>query len=109
MFLIFIGYSDPIFSNADGFFLFFGKYEPGDYQKQAVLTASEYKQDVGYVSELGNIRFDHINWSVDSHEKGIVVGDSILIPDDSLRVNHKLIKKIDFLNGNEAFKIVEVR
>ena len=63
---------------------------------------------MGYVSELDNIRFSHLNWSVDSQKKGVVVGDSIVIPDDSLRDNHKLIKRINFLNGNEAFKVVQI-
>lgn len=90
------------------FFLFFGKYPPKKYQTQAKLVASEYVGDVGYVERLDNIYFTHLNWAVDKEESGIVVADSIVIPDESLGKNQKLIQKIDYLDGNEAFKIVEV-
>ncbi|OGM57813.1 hypothetical protein A3A50_02255 [Candidatus Woesebacteria bacterium RIFCSPLOWO2_01_FULL_38_20] len=94
------------------YFLFFQKYDPAKYQKQAKLVASEYKNDVGYVTKLDNIEFVPIDWSVNRGDNGtLIVGDPIRIPpedsnDPSL---FKLVKEIKYLDGQPAFRIIEVK
>lgn len=95
------------------YFLFYQKYPPAEYQKQAKLIESEYKGDVGYVTKLDNIEFTPIDWSVDRGESGtLFVADTIRIPpedskDESL---FRLIKEIKYLNGRDtAFRIIEVK
>jgi len=94
------------------YFLFFQKYDPAKYQKQAKLIESGYKGDVGYVTKLDNIEFAPIDWSVNRGEhETLFVADTIRIPpEDSKDENlFKLIKEIKYLDGNTAFRILEVR
>jgi len=99
------------------YFLFYGvsldsqKYNPQNYQKYAHLKESEFG-DVGQVEQLENIYFSAIDWSVARGEKGVLfVADPIRIPDeDSQDPNlFQLIKKINYLDGSPAFKIIEVK
>ncbi|MFZ5933184.1 MAG: ArnT family glycosyltransferase [Patescibacteria group bacterium] len=94
------------------YFLFYQKYDPAKYQKQAKLVESEYKGDVGYVTSLENIEFAPIDWSINRGERGtLFVADTIRIPpedskDESL---FRLVKEIKYLNGRDtAFRIIEV-
>jgi hypothetical protein len=94
------------------YFLFYQKYDPATYQAQANLVESGFKGDVGYIERLDNIYFWPINWPADKKEANtIVVADEIRIPDKdfSNEENLTLLKEIKYLNGNNAFKIVEVR
>jgi len=95
------------------FFLFYQKYDPAKYQKQATLIESEYKGDVGYVTKLDNIEFAPIDWSVNRGEHGtLFVADTIRIPpEDSKDENFfKVIAEIKYLDGlNTAFRVVEVK
>ena len=95
------------------FFLFYGKYDPAKYQKQANLVESEYKGDVGYVTKLDNIEFAPIDWSVNRGEHGtLFVADTIRIPpEDSKDENlFKVITEIKYLDGlNTAFRVIEVK
>lgn len=93
------------------YFLFYQKYDPEKYQRQAKLTESEYKGDVGYVEHLDNICFCAIDWPQNKKEHGaLVVADKIRIPDVELSgESANLIKEIKFLNGDVAFRIVEVK
>lgn len=94
------------------YFLFFQRYDPAKYQEQAKLTESEFKGDVGYVTKLDNIEFAPIDWSVNRGEKGtLFVADTIRIPpeDSKDEGQFKLIKEIKYLDGNSAFRILEVR
>ncbi|MCH7730099.1 glycosyltransferase family 39 protein [Patescibacteria group bacterium] len=94
------------------YFLFFQRYDPAKYQKQARLVESEYKGDVGYVEKLDNICFCPIDWSVNRGESGtLFVADTIRIPpeDSSDETLFKLIKEIKYLNGNTAFRVLEVK
>lgn len=94
------------------YFLFYQKYDPLKYQKQANLIESEYKGDVGYVTNLENIEFVPIDWSVNRGDHGsLIVGDLIRIPDeDSSDPNQfTLIKRIKYLDGKTAFKIIDVK
>lgn len=101
------------------YFLFYGGdghtqgYDPSKYQKNAKLTVADSALDVGYVTQIDNIKFVPIDWSVNRGEKGtLFVADSIRIPpEDSKDENlFKVISEIKYLNGRDmAFRIVEVR
>jgi len=107
------------FSQPYIYFLFYGaaeepqKYDPAIYQKQSKLIESEYKGDVGYVEKLDNICFCAIDWPVNKQEHGaLIVADAIRIPDEELITSAdsiKLIKEIKFLDGNTAFRVVEIK
>jgi len=91
------------------YFLFYDKYSPAEYQKQAILVASEYEKDVGYVEKIDNIEFNVIDWQALRNESGtLVVADPV-----SLLANkseYKLVKEIQYLNGiDTAFQIVEIQ
>lgn len=94
------------------YFLFYQRYDPHKYQEQANLIESDFKGDVGYVEKIDNIYFWPINWPADRQEKStIVVADEIRIPDEdfSKEENLTLLREIKYLDGNTAFKVVEVR
>lgn len=93
------------------YFLFYQKYDPVKYQEQAKLIESEYKGDVGYIEKLDNICFCVIDWPQVKNEHGIlVVADDIKIPENELKSDSvNLIKEIKYLNGDTAFRIVEVK
>ena len=91
------------------YFLFYQKYSPAKYQAQAKLKESAVG-DVGQVERLDNIYFAPIDWSVNRGEKGsLFVADTIRIPveDSSDPEQFKLIKEINYLNTNPAFRIIE--
>ena len=102
------------------YFLFYGLdgssasrgYDPTKYQKQAELVESEYKGDVGYITKLDNIEFTPIDWSVNRGDHGtLFVADTIRIPPEDSRDESlfNLIKEIKYLNGETAFRILEVK
>jgi len=94
------------------YFLFFEKYDPSAYQKQANLVPSEFAGDVGFQTKLDNIQFTPIDWSVNKNEHGtLFVADPIAIsPEDTNNSNlFKVIKDINYLDGVTAFRIVEVK
>jgi len=94
------------------YFLFYQKYDPTTYQKQAELVESEFKGDVGYVEHLDNIVFGPIDWSVNRGDHGsLMVGDPIRIsPEDSGDTNlFDVLKEINYLDGVTAFRVVEVK
>jgi len=91
------------------YFLFYQKYDPAKYQAQAKLKESVIG-DVGQVERLDNIHFAPIDWSVNRGEKGtLFVADLIRIPveDSSDPEQFKVIKEINYLNNNPAFRIIE--
>ena len=95
------------------YFLFYQKYDPAKYQKQAKWSESEYKDDVGYVTKLDNIDFvGRIDWQISRGESGVlfVAGPSQIPPEDSKDEKlFKVISEIKYLDGKEiAFRIVEV-
>lgn len=95
------------------YFLFYQKYDPEKYQRQAELAESEYKGDVGYVENLDNICFCPIDWSVNRGESGtLFVGDTIRIPPEDSKSEElfKEIAEIKYLNGRDtSFRIIEVK
>jgi 4-amino-4-deoxy-L-arabinose transferase-like glycosyltransferase len=93
------------------FFLFYQKYDPAKYQDKARLVESEYKGDVGYVEQIDNIYFTHINWGVDKSDKGtLLVADTIAVPPDesSDEKYFNLINEIKYPDGNTAFRILVI-
>jgi hypothetical protein len=94
------------------YFLFYQKYDPSMYQMQANLVESGFKGDVGYIERIDNIYFWPIDWPNDKQEGGtLVIADEIRIPEEdfSQEENITLLKEINYLDGNNAFKVVEVR
>lgn len=92
------------------YFLFFQKYDPVKYQIQSSLSENKHG-DVGLVEKLDNIHFVQIDWPRDKGEKGtLFIANPNVIPfDDSKDPNkYKTIDEIKYLNGQTAFRIVEV-
>lgn len=94
------------------YFLFYQKYDPVAYQKEARLKESEYG-DVGQVEQLDNICFCAIDWSVNRGEKGVLfVADPVRIPpEDSKDENQfSVIREIKYpKSADTAFRVVEVK
>jgi len=95
------------------YFLFFQKYDPVKYQKEAELTVADSVLDVGYVTKLDNIEFGPIDWSVNRGDHStLIVGDTVRIPPEDSKDEDlfKLIKEIKYLNGRDtAFRILEIK
>ncbi|MBX4205581.1 glycosyltransferase family 39 protein [Candidatus Microgenomates bacterium] len=93
------------------YFLFYQKYDPVKYQKQARLKENA-SGDVGQVEQIDNIYFVPIDWSRNRGDHGsLVVADLERIPDaDSADTNQfNLIQRINYLDGRTAFKIIEIK
>jgi len=94
------------------YFLFFQKYDPIKYQREARLTKSLYG-DVGMVKHAAGIDFLPINWNINRGDSGtIFVADPIRIPpqDSSDPEEFELISEIKYLDGKEtAFRIIKVK
>jgi len=93
------------------YFLFYTKYDPTKWQKQAHLT-QDFGFDVGHVDHMDNICFCTIDWSRDrGNHNSLIVGDSIVIPplDSNDPRQFKLIDEIDYLNGQVAWRILEIK
>jgi hypothetical protein len=95
------------------YFLFYMKYNPSEFQKQARLVDSEYKGDVGYQTSLDNIFFEKIDWSVLRNSKNtLVVVDPARVPVEiqNDKENFPVMKEIKYLNGRDvAFEIIEIK
>ncbi len=94
------------------YFLFFQKYDPAKWQKQAYLK-QDSGLDVGHVEKLDNICFCVIDWSRDRGDHGdLVVADTKVIPplDSNDPRQFKLIREIKYLNGKDtAWRILEIK
>jgi len=95
------------------YFLFYMKYNPSEFQKQARLVDSEYKGDVGYQTSLDNILFEKIDWSALRNSKNtLVVVDPARVPVEiqNDKENFPIMKEIKYLNGRDvAFEIIEIK
>lgn len=92
------------------YFLFYTTYPPEKFQKQAVLN--QPTSDVGTIRNLDNIEFRHIYWPVDRGEKNALFAGSLEeLPDKDILPfeEFKVIKEVDFLNGERAFRMVETK
>jgi 4-amino-4-deoxy-L-arabinose transferase-like glycosyltransferase len=83
-------------------FLFYLKYPPEKFQKEAVLTPRD-KFGFSTVRDFDNFHFEKINWEeLQTWGKALVCGTDEEIPD-----NTNIIKTINFKNGEPAFQCVE--
>lgn len=85
------------------FYLFYTKYPPANYQKQANLIESEYG-DVGRIEKIDNIYFLPIDWTVNRGDKGtLFVADPIRIPpgDSNSDKEFEVVDEIYYLDGKE--------
>lgn len=105
-------YARVVISDAYGqpyiYYLFYKQYPPEKFQSQAVLEQST--TDVGTVRKIDNIEFRHINWPDDRGlENTLLVGNELALPEQDLITEKKTKKlnEITFLDGKNAFKIVE--
>src|SRR5260221_2078674 len=94
------------------FFLFFQKYDPVKWQKQAYLK-QDNGLDVGHVEKLDNICFCAIDWSRDRGDHGdLIVADTKVIPplDSNDPKQFTLIDEIKYLNNKTtAWRILEIK
>ncbi|HWA52029.1 MAG TPA: glycosyltransferase family 39 protein [Patescibacteria group bacterium] len=93
------------------YFLFYNKYNPAKWQKQAKLI-QDAGADVGHVDHMDNICFCAIDWSRDRGDHGdLVVGDISVIPplDSNDPKEFTLIDEIKYLNGQTAWRLLGVK
>jgi 4-amino-4-deoxy-L-arabinose transferase-like glycosyltransferase len=84
-------------------FLFYLKYPPDKFQKEVILTPRD-KFGFSTVLDFDKFHFEKIEWAKIKEERNILVcGTDKEIPNDV-----KILKEIDFLNGEPAFKCVEI-
>ncbi|MBU2577632.1 glycosyltransferase family 39 protein [Patescibacteria group bacterium] len=93
------------------FYLFYSKYDPAKYQKQAFLVENPYG-DVGKVERIDNIEFRNIYWPKDrSFNNSLFIGNEFDLPITDVvgQNNITLLKEIEFLDDKTAFRIVETK
>jgi 4-amino-4-deoxy-L-arabinose transferase-like glycosyltransferase len=95
------------------YFLFYKKYDPEKWQKQAKLVNSEYVGDVGYQEKLDNIYFEKLDWSKLRFQKDtLVVSDPNHVPAEILKdgENYELLNDIKYMNGTDtAFLFIKIK
>ena len=90
------------------FYLFYTKYPPQKYHQQAVLD--QPLVDVGTVRKIDNIEFRHVYWPTDrGDKKSLFVGTVEELPDKDILPfkEFRILEDIDYLNGENAFRLVE--
>ncbi|MGB9706528.1 MAG: glycosyltransferase family 39 protein [Microgenomates group bacterium] len=85
-------------------FLFYLKYSPSDFQKEAVLTPRD-KFGFSTVRDFSNFHFENIKWEEVSKQKNVLVCGT----EEEIPSGEKISKIISFPSGRPAFKCVEVR
>jgi 4-amino-4-deoxy-L-arabinose transferase-like glycosyltransferase len=92
------------------YFLFYQKYDPTKYQKQAKLQESQYG-DVGLVEKLDNIYFLGWSWPFATGEKNtLIIGNDVAIPSDWSRKDYSLVAEIKYPDKfMTAFRILETK
>jgi 4-amino-4-deoxy-L-arabinose transferase-like glycosyltransferase len=89
------------------YYLFYNKYPPTKFQKQVLLD--QPTSDVGTVRRIDNIEFRNINISGDINAKNRLIIDTFEeIPSNQLS-NVNILKETKFLNGLNAFRIMETK
>lgn len=95
------------------YFLFYKKYDPATWQKQANLIESEYKGDVGYQEKLNNITFEKLDWSkLRLSPNTLIAASANSVPPEILKdtKNYRMIKEINYpLSSRQAFVIIETK
>lgn len=91
------------------FYLFYSRYNPVSYQKQAKLKESSIG-DVGEVEQIDKIVFKNIYWPVDRGIKNsLFIGDEFDLPIIDI-VNQEgilFLKEFNYPNNKTAFRVVE--
>ncbi len=94
------------------YFLFYQKYDPAKYEKQANLVDSQYKGDVGFETKLDNIKFETVDWSALKNAHGtLVVVSPARVPSEIKNnpENFPVVHEIKYLNGRDvAFEIIKI-
>jgi len=93
------------------FYLFYTKYPPQNYQKQAYLKENPWG-DVGTVDNLDNIEFRNVFWPTDRNCKNcLFIDDEFGLPaSDALTTpGAKILEEIKFLDGRLAYRVIETR
>jgi 4-amino-4-deoxy-L-arabinose transferase-like glycosyltransferase len=90
------------------FFLFYEKYNPADYQKQARLI-QDSPNSLGEGAGYDNYIFKSIYWPNDrSFPNTIFAGPDERLPERDLLVKEvEILTRINFPDGKEAFKVVK--
>jgi len=107
-------YEKIIFTESYGqpyiYWLFYNRYNPGGYQKQANLTESPVG-DVGRVERIDNVEFRNIYWPNDRELKNsLFVGTEWELPLKDIDPRQaEVLEEIRFLNGQLAFRIVKTK
>ncbi|HUW22048.1 MAG TPA: glycosyltransferase family 39 protein [Candidatus Bathyarchaeia archaeon] len=84
-------------------FLFYLKYPPAVFQKEAVLTPRD-KFGFSTVRDFDNFHFEEIDWEkLKDQENVLIVGTDEEIPDSA-----NIVKRIYFRNNRPAFEIAEL-
>ena len=92
------------------YFLYYQKYNPNQWQKQAKLINSQYIGDVGFEESINNIQFKNIDWQVLKKEHGVmVVASPTSLPPTYLQ-DAELVHEIKYLNKRDvAFDIIKIK
>src|SRR4030042_2291310 len=92
------------------YFLFFQKYDPSEYQKQAHLLENRFG-DVGLVENLDNVQFLGWSWPYATGEKDtLIIGNDVAIPSGWSRKDYNLVSEIKYPdNFMTAFRILETK
>jgi len=92
------------------YYLFYSKYDPAKYQKNAILSYY-LGPDVGLVEKLDNIRFSGWSWPYATGEKStLIIGNSVAIPGDYNPKDYNLLSEIEYPdNFMTAFRILETK
>lgn len=90
------------------YYLFYSKYDPAKYQKQADLSY-HLGPDVGLVEKMDNIRFSGWSWPYATGEKStLIIGNSVAIPGDFNPKDYDLISEIKYPDKfMTAFRVLE--
>ena len=88
------------------YFLFFTKYDPTIYQKNAKIDIKG--SDVGLVQKLDNINFLEYSWPPPiGSGKTLVIGDEVVIPPFYSKKDFNLVSEIKYPDGvTTAFRIL---
>ncbi|MFZ5366034.1 MAG: glycosyltransferase family 39 protein [Patescibacteria group bacterium] len=89
------------------YWLFYTKYNPSDYQKQAYLKENPWG-DVGMVEKVSDIEFRNVYWPTDRGcQNCLFIDDEFGLPDKDISQTKgaKILKEVRFLDGRLAFRI----
>lgn len=92
------------------YYLFYKKYPPQQFQKQAVLD--QPTADVGTVRKIDNIEFKHVFWPDERLKaNSLFIGTVEELPDQDVKPfpEYKILGEVKFLDNQPAFRMVETK